>query len=450
MSADDMVNKREDVTENEREPMQREQDNAPGSKTIAYETTGVYQTQTGIVYVSGCMAFRENTSFSVEIRGKAAEYKWKPCNTEVSIDAIRTICETAGGVGGILFASVLVALMKPLFVFLGYSVNFSVNLYGESESGKTKLVKALTGFLAERNQTQLNFTAHTKREIMEKFQSGFGFPLLLDDFHPHLSANERGRQEALLDLIIRTSDDNPRTAFVFVTSEMLGGALSTQNRMLQIHLEKLGSEEIAAFETACMSIPTVYHRFLQQLVENFEEVQGFIVDQLSDCRNMVDRLDWSQRHMVLAARLFGKYCLKDEAAVETKIAEALKQQGQRQRQHLRMLDYTGKCVKPLKLVLEMLQSKSLFQPVNYMPTMPNEIMTDSRGNVIFKKVSLQYGIEKMGMAALLKPIDIIRALSDDGILCEDRDSYTTKVGGARVYRLNLIKLRQIVQFYDKS
>ena len=115
-----------------------------------------------------------------------------------------------------------------------------------------------------------------------------------------------------------------------------------------------------------------------------------------------------------------------------------------------MLDYTGKCVKPLKLVLEMLQSKSLFQPVNYMPTMPNEIMTDSRGNVIFKKVSLQYGIEKMGMAALLKPIDIIRALSDDGILCEDQDSHTTKVSGVRVYRLNLIKLRQIVQFYDKS
>ena len=429
------------------EDLGRANDSAPDQRIYCVDKSGIYCSEEGLIWVSGDKAFKSKDGFDVEVRDSSLAWRTNKGHGD-ALSSLRTILNAAGGIGAVLFSALLVAIIKPLFVMLGFVPDFTVNLWGKSGNGKTKMLKALTGLLRVNNRIQMNFTAHSKGEIMEAFLAGFGFPMLLDDYHPQKSNNSRQRQEALLDLLIRTVDDNPQTAFIFVTSEVLGGTYSTQDRMLQIHLQKQNAGDISAFVQACETLPEVCQSFLQKLTENFEDAKNLIEREFSNPEGKDTRLAWMHSYLLAAAKLFDAYYAPGKISLAETTQEVLKEQGIQQKKHMGTIDTTGKCVKPFAVVQDMFSKNSILVVSNYRVTYPNEIEIASNGDYIVRKVALQYAIDEMGLSASLRVKDLIDALSEAEVLVEEGTTHTTKYRGVRIYRIRGDRLKLIAKFFD--
>ena len=126
---------------------------------------------------------------------------------------------------------------KAIFIEAGYNPAVCINVFGRTASYKTSLVKAMLY-----PQKQVDFIASLVNDripnTVRRIQECYGFPFVLEDYHPAESRDKNNHQINMIDAAVRCIENNKESAVVFVTSEYLGGAESLQGRTLQVEIEK--------------------------------------------------------------------------------------------------------------------------------------------------------------------------------------------------------------------
>lgn len=201
----------------------------------------------------------------------------------------RSYIDVAPTCSVIVLYSVLLAVVKPFFVTAGYRPTLCVNLFGRSGVGKTRLVRAM-GQLTENLESFWGSMLNDRRnEVLNRIVDAYGGIFVLDDFHPTVTGHTLDRQLDIMNAVIRKIESVPKSPVVFMTSEMLGGEYSMQDRMLQVCVDKVDNNLMCQIENAPYYLPEQALVFVKKLLENYTQA-------LEDIKQMYQKLNSVKSH----------------------------------------------------------------------------------------------------------------------------------------------------------
>jgi len=364
------------------------------------------------------------------------KYRWR-CNvTDISchLSTIRTMREVAPNCSEILAATVLTAAMKPLFVEAGFPLDFCINVYGKSGTHKTSLTNAITDVTESPGLLRGSFLNDSKKKLLDKIKTGYGFVVILDDYHPAARDYDMKKQTANMDVVARQMENDGRTALVVMTSEFLDGCFSLQDRMLQLEMQPVDLKLLSKLQRENYLIAQMVKDFLEVLVQNYDEVITFIRNHFCNSTLVQDdvssRLARNGEYLIVAAMLCEKFLFGGKDILVSSLRAALQYQTDIQRKHLASIkkyeeieDYVLVVYKILNAGIWELCSdvKKEYQCLN------NQVCVKRSGMMIYiTKNSLRYGIKKYYEMQKVDISKIVKALHENDILLEDADATTKK------------------------
>ena len=239
--------------------------------------------------------------------------RWKPHHNQMVFpisECAKDYLNVCPGVSEILFSGMLLAAAKPFFIEAGYNPAVCINVFGRTASYKTSLVKAMLY-----PQKQVDFIASLVNDripnTVRRIQECYGFPFVLEDYHPAESRDKNNHQINMIDAAVRCIENNKESAVVFVTSEYLGGAESLQGRTLQVEIEKskVDLNILTELQRKSHLMSQIVYSFIAELFKNREAVVGDIRMEYESLLMNGERLriDESGGYLQIVAKLYEKY-----------------------------------------------------------------------------------------------------------------------------------------------
>ena len=293
--------------------------------------------------------------------------------------------------GEILFTAILLSAIKFFFIRAGFNPAVCINLYGKTGSYKTAITQAMM-YMENPSYFMCSLVNDQKKMAVKKVQECYGFPMVLEDYHPAATGYDYKRQISMMDAVVRHIESNPQSAVVFITSEFLDGVESLQARTLQI-------------EAQGVNLPILTKIQKEQAKEN--------------------KLNLSSR-----------------------LSTALEFQKEKQKIHLEQLNIPEED-KVVMFIHSLIGNAELYREYNYekkdLYTGGENERYVNNGCMYFSKDALVYGLNKYGFMGLTVK-RVVSTLAKLNLLNEDgAGTHTTKVQSIRVYGILLVRFKE---YYD--
>lgn len=447
-----------DLTKNQRQLLEtRLQETytiAKKIKVLEINRNGFFQVDNKAdVLVLGEIIFKDISSdILIEIDPEISKLQWEnraPEQMSIVIEFVEQYIMVSPGVSEILFAGTLLAAIKPFFVEAGLNTAVCINLYGKTHTYKSSLIRAFS-YVRDWREQASSLINDRKKRVNEKIKRNFGFPFVLEDYHPTATGYDYAKQLSIIDSSIRNIENESYSAVIFITSEFLDGAESLQNRILQIESRDVDLKILTSLQKNNY-MPTLIYYFVETLFKHREEVFDDIraqYEELQGQRNL--RIDDISIYLQIVAFLLEKYLFKQSEKLEFSelLKIALDEQRKKQYQHLKSFSLSEE-ERILMTIHYILFTKKIYKisdAENYSGEV-NEICTKN-GNVYITRLALKYGIESNNNNFSMEKI--LKTLSEADVLKEDKDTRTTKFKGQRVYCIAIDNIREQYKYIEKK
>lgn len=415
------------------------------------EKSGMVEIENEKMLVSGNKCFG-NTDKQIILSEHLKAYQWRKDEDRVTLHSrtFSVMMDVSPNFSEIIAAAVLAAAMKPFFLEAGYPIEFCINVYGNSGTYKTSLVKALTDVIEVPEQLWGSFLNDSKRSLMNKIESGYGFVVLVDDYHPAARDYDMKKQTANMDAVARLMGNNYRTAFVIMTSEFLDGCYSLQDRMLQLEVQKVDLELLTELQNMNYLVSQLVQDFLGALIDNYSEVIITIREAFKEAGTMNDvistRIERNGTFLKIAVRLFSHFLLNDEIEPLKRLEDALTNQGRIQKGHMDALKKYESADDAVIQIYEMIvggmfdmcTAREKYQCKN------DQIFIKSEGICYMTKNAIKFGLKKYYGVQNVNVGKLVKSLQENDILLEDKDTITRKFMGIRHLCISYRALSQYV------
>lgn len=411
---------------------------------VHFNAPGLFEIQHGIkAYVVGdkVVSDCDQNSFIFINTAYRSRMKWlKVDKLNLSIhDRLGSFIKVASGCSEIICYSVLFSAIKPFFVEAGFNPCFSINLYGESGTYKTSIVKAMSYFIEDTGEVTGSIINDRKNTIFQKLQQAYGMPFVLDDFHPTELGYEKKRQISLMDSVTRFIESNPKTALVIMTSEFLEGCFSFQDRVLQIEMTKTSLEHLSNIQCNKMFLLNIVIEFVKSLLCHYDQVISDIQNCYSEMNKGIRGGFRARRHAELlriTAKLFAKYMCNGDynECYLNELDEALKKQVKIQEKRMKILKEVQSITDYVQVFDNVINGEIYCvcsdRDDNY-KAVYNQIYLKKPSYLYITKSALRYGVDTCYGVGAIDINKIINALHENDLLEEDRDAITKKFLGVR-------------------
>jgi len=397
---------------------------------------------------------------NVQLVNCASKFKWiaKEMIKFSAMDYADEFINAAPGCSEIVFYAVMMSVGKPLLIEAGCDCDIVLNLYGESGSYKTSLLKAMIKLTESTADLTGSFVNSTKKQIIKQIRDGFGFPFLLDDFHPTETIYTQNRQIDIMDAVVREIENNPQTSIVFMSSEYLDGSFSLQDRLVQIEMPKIELSKLNHIQNNKSNMAIVAWKFVCALWENYDDVKRRAKTYFSsEYKIKADkyRIDQYMNKLMFVHELFKVYLCNDDSFIskEEILKTAFLKQKEMQKRHMLQLKKSQEDIDYAYLIIEMIENKHLL-----LTSSSDDYRSDQElfqgfekdgEYIFFKKATLRFAIEsylKKGNVSISK---VVKLLDENGILIEDKDSKTKKIFGIRHICISYSSLKIYKELYLK-
>ena len=417
-------------------------------------TSNGYQTlETGKdVFVAGDYTYMSNQDgIQLEVDENVRQMKWKNkirlADKKNANRGEEDYLMVSLGASEILFTAVLLSAIKFLFIKAGFNPAVCINLYGKTGSYKTALTQAMM-YMENPSQFMCSLVNDQKKMAVKKVQQCYGFPMVLEDYHPAATGYDYKRQISMIDAVVRHIESNPKSAVVFITSEFLDGGESLQARTLQIEAQNVDLKTLTKIQQE-QTMATIVMNFLDKLLGNMKDAIETIQTQyeaLSRHGEQSMRIEESIVFLKITAILYGKYVdNSDKLKLKSKLDKALTLQKEKQKLHLEQLSMSEED-RVIKVVYELISDKELYKKCVYRDKAlyrgdAEEMLIGNRG-VFLSRKALVYGLKKHNCTGI-SVNRIILALSKMELLDEDRGgTHTTKIQNVRAYCILYHELKE--------
>lgn len=403
------------------------------------------------IFIAGDYTYMSNQDgIQIEVDENVKQMKWKnkvrladKKNADRNEEDYLTVSQ---GASEILFTAVLLSAIKFLFIKAGFNPAVCINLYGKTGSYKTALTQAMM-YMENPSQFMCSLVNDQKKMAVKKVQQCYGFPMVLEDYHPAATGYDYKRQISMMDAVVRHIESNPQSAVVFITSEFLDGVESLQSRTLQIEAQNVDLKTLTKIQQE-QTMATIVMNFLDKLLGNMKDAIETIRTQyeaLSRHGEQSMRIEESIVFLKITAILYGKYVdNSDKLKLKSKLDKALTLQKEKQKLHLEQLSMSEED-RVIKVVYELIDDK-LYEKCSYKNKAlyrgkADEMLVSNRG-VFLSRKALVYGLKKHKCTGI-SVNKIILALSQMELLDEDRGgTHTTKVQNIRTYCILYNELKE--------
>lgn len=204
------------------------------------------------------------------------------------------------GVSEIVFYGSLLGAIKPIICNVcqtldeGIKLDFAISLIGPSGHLKTSMVRKYALWLEDSEMQEVSFRDYRRNSsIIAMIDSLSGQNFLIDDLHEAKAFDVSTRQQEKLDALVRHIGSHKNSANIFVTGETMEkmGIFSCKDRLLQIKIPRMDSEELKVLKRNIGLLPTGYMGrlaalFLESLMKDYDKVQKTIQEYIKQNQNL--------------------------------------------------------------------------------------------------------------------------------------------------------------------
>lgn len=359
-------------------------------------------------------------------------------------------------IAGVLFICKVAALLKPLFCELGYTMDFFVEIFGESGTGKTTLAEL---FFVETNQQKVGFKTNTQKEIERALNICAGNTLLVDDYHPEYLDYAKKKQTSIVDLLARQAKKGT-SALAIVTAEMREGSFSVQDRMLQVEISDRDIDWKSYQKL--QQDKNVYREILKMIIQGICSNKEFVKNEIRTYMMQTEvegefRISFYMRLLRVSLKVLESLCEKyemdfwNEEYSESIVCKLVEVQN-KQSKYMRRIREQGNEIDWIRVLYNMIYLKEE-KVMQVLPFNQRECHKNDEGLIAWYWDNKIY-IEK---PVLLKALEqhfgkrvsvtkMIRALKEADILETDKSSsYTKKRQNQSYYVINKSMLTCFVE-----
>lgn len=351
-------------------------------------------------------------------------------------------------IAGVLFVCKVAALLKPLFCELGYAMDFFVEIYGASGTGKTTLAEL---FFVETDKQKVGFKTNTQKEIERALDICAGNTLLVDDYHPEYLDYAKKKQTSIVDLLARQAKKDS-SALAVVTAEMREGSFSVQDRMLQVEISDRNIDWKSYQEL--QQDKSVYREILKMIIHGICSNKEFVKNEIRTYMMQTEvegefRISFYVQLLGASLKVLESLCKKCQMdfwneAYSDAIKHRLFELQNKQRNYMRMLQEQGGEIDWIMVLYKMLFHKKE-KVIELLPYNQWKNYEKSEGlyawcendRIYIRKIVLIKALEKY-LKRKVSVNKMIRVLKDRGILITDNSSSNTKkVRNSLVYVIDM-------------
>lgn len=352
--------------------------------------------------------------------------------------------------GEILFTAILLSAIKFFFIRAGFNPAVCINLYGKTGSYKTAITQAMM-YMENPSYFMCSLVNDQKKMAVKKVQECYGFPMVLEDYHPAATGYDYKRQISMMDAVVRHIESNPQSAVVFITSEFLDGVESLQARTLQIEAQGVNLPILTKIQKE-QAMASIIMNFLSKLLACPKKVIETIQRQYEALNKHGEkgmRIEESIIFLKITAILYEKFVDKENKLnLSSRLSTALEFQKEKQKIHLEQLNIPEED-KVVMFIHSLIGDAELYREYNYekkdLYTGGENERYLNNGCMYFSKDALVYGLNKYGFMGLTVK-RVVSTLAKLNLLNEDgAGTHTTKVQSIRVYGILLIRFKE---YYD--
>lgn len=266
---------------------------------------------------SGCIFFNEKVITKAVpdiVRTKDLTRIVRTEDYRFNTDEVQSIlCEiqrAAENLSWIVYTASYFDILKWPFEQAGYPIEFIVNIYGKSGSGRTSLIKTICSPSYVFSFSKPQRSDAVLREI-KRFE---GHTILMDDYNPAETKYGYERQNSLKDRLVRLVEEERNAPNILISSKELCGHVSMQDREVQLFLEKpVNWESLTFLSNRRKELKEIRTAFFVQIVDNIEAVIDKIRNfcMMSDRRRISDALTslWCSCYLdyIRCASIYSRY-----------------------------------------------------------------------------------------------------------------------------------------------
>ncbi len=349
----------------------------------------------------------------------AEEYSPDIQGWESILVAVRDV---APGVSMPLFMMSMYDVLKGIFKDAGYPIEYICNLYGESGKGKSSLARTICSFM---RTLEFDERKSTIKNVLEECE---GCNVLVDDFHPRKEAYKKERQSGIKDMLVRFVEKDTSAPNIIVTSEYLDGYYSTQDREVQLFLEReVNWEKLTFLQNNKNFLENIRTAFQVEVVRNAEEIRKFVRDFCS-CEDHTRNIEGSDRkrghrysrYLCCVNEVFNRFFLEKYHLqfLSGNIDEDIMLQNQRQSDHMEIIRKIEQYNSYVIAVWHMIRSEVLHIEHDMRHFRPSDDNICISGN---NEIAVSHGALLNGMCIYLRTKnlnmkDVIRDLKNADLL----------------------------------
>ncbi len=376
----------------------------------------------------------------------------------------------------VLFYAALLGAIKPLLNHLAVKTDFIIGIVAPSGHLKTSLTRLYTKWLVDEDELEISFDDSIRSDILQKrIKQAAGQNFLIDDLHKKSSIYDQNRYKERLDKAVRTVSKVGNSALIFITAESLKGStiFSSHDRILQIKIPRMDSEELSIYKMSMADISHSYMaeiavRFVQVLLDNYQDVretvEQYIGNNIFYNKSKFEMPEWCKgstrvgnqvRVLYLVEDLFCQYMCENDSKLSGRIQlhEALEETGKIQVKQLERLSSLEKEEDILLMLYQIIEEGTNCKDIHI-------VMTESQYSSGDKNMALLkdgcFNIKGEDLINVLmkrvgRPVSLKKVsdqLHKEGILDEDSDKRTKKVASRRHYVINIAMLENYCKFLD--
>ena len=426
-------------------------------------------------YFPSAYVFSQNMVISLESCGKTSETSRRLPSYEIrqrdwgeELKILGCIFKTKKNFSEVLFLYDILSITKPLFCRAGYSPNFFLAIFGKSGMGKTLLSKAM---FVQHELQEMNFKMGNKNSVEKNMEQFAGHTVLIDDYHPEALRYDKERQEGILDLIARKSDDED-SGMAVVTAEFRGGCFSIQDRMFQMEL-KQGIDDFEAiryiekhkadYNVLLCHIAEKIYTSVDKTINLIRKM--FALYSLNEPKESF-RVIYASKILKICVNIIKEIVLEEDewneikevtgnAGLDKHLCALVDQYRDKQLGYMRrLLEFQGD-IDWLKILYDLIYIDEIFvqcpDEKNVSdPRYGGLAVWSKEGRIYIRSATLKLGLEKYFGQKVSKE-KLIKALEEEHILCTDKSpSSMKKVNGHYYYVINEGMLKEVCNLWNRD
>lgn len=389
------------------------------------------------VYVFGESVYRNGLKdILFQVRKSYQVKEKKP----FSIEEVCKLLTFMPGVTEILFYASLFAVVRPFLWQTQRKPEFITVLVGPSGHLKTSLVRKYAFWLSDSQLQEISFRSGMSVSSMRKRAMMLeGQNMLVDDLHKAYAKYTNDSQKEHLDSLVRLASSQENCANIFVTAESIKdmAIFSAQDRMLQIKINGMKSDELNSYKRRIGSIPNdvmtgIAQAFAEKLTMNYENIIKKVSNEpfftWNSTNEVTTRIDYHGYFIKLTEELFCEYMCGGSKKVShhKELIEALEKNKEEQQKVLKEIRREEEPVDVLVALNDIFKTPSILSGMaknGYIPNGKNYCLYNN--NIYLTKEALTYGLFiYLGHDFSLNTV--IRELRDSGVLGMDASKASTK------------------------